>query len=112
MDHLSNKISNVIDLLDLLDEDSRKKFNMLSFEHVNKINDEILSLEKLLISFEIQNVNIDSLDKRKEKILNQCLFIVYWHLHNKLEPLSEEQISKIEESKNKLSDCLQHVTFE
>jgi len=112
MDHLSNKISNVIDLLDLLDEDSRKKFNMLSFEHVNKINDEILSLEKLLISFEIQNINVDNLDKRKEKILNQCLFIVYWHLHNKLEPLSDEQISKIEGSKNKLSDCLQHIAFD
>jgi len=112
MDQLSNKISNVIDILDLLDEDSRKKFDVLSFEHVNKISEEILSIEKLLISFEIKNINIDSLNKRKDKILNQCLFIVYWHLHNKLESLTDEQIEKIEESKNKLSDCLQHITFE
>jgi hypothetical protein len=112
MDHLSNKISSAVDILDLLDEESRRKFDMLSFDHVNKINDELLFIEKLIISLEIKNINIDSLDERKEKILNQCLFIVYWHLHNKLEPLTNEQIEKIEESKNKLSDCLQHITFE
>lgn len=112
MDQISNKILSIIDILDLLDKDSRKKFDVLSSEHLNKINDELLFIEKLLISFDIKNIKIDNLNRRKDKILNQCLFIVYWHLHYKLESLTDEQIEKIEESKNKLSDCLQHVTFE
>lgn len=112
MDQIANKVSNIVDVVDLLDEVGRKNFDTASYEYINDINKNLVSIDKILIQTDIENINVGNLSQRKEKILNQCLFIVYWHLHNKLENLDDEQIEKIEGSKNKLSNCLQHVGFE
>lgn len=112
MDQIANKVTNIVDVIDLLDEMGRKKFDAASHEYINDINKNLVSIDKILIQTDIKNINIGSLSQRKEKILNQCLFIVYWHLHNKLENLGDGQIEKIEESKNILSNCLQHIGFE
>jgi len=111
MEYIATRIDNIDNLVNLLDSDTKDKFNHETLLSTTKINNAITEIEQILITYDFDDFDTNKikLDNRKNKILDQCMFMVYWHIGNKLEHMTEEQIEHIEESKNKFADCLKNI---
>jgi len=113
MEQLSDKLDNTINVLSLLDEENRNECNEKIITYINQITNSLTQIDDILATYHIDNIDLDTLklDNRKNKILNHCLFVVYWYVHEKLQNMSKEQIDVLEKSNDKLAECIKKIVL-
>lgn len=91
MENIVSRVNTMEDIIENLDEKDRMKFNELVKNDVNQINLLLDGMEKSLINFTIPKEKL-----MRERVLIKNLFYFYWHLRERIESMTDEEVANIE----------------